>query len=508
MYKRQGKTPIKKKTSHWYLPLDKHEDWLKQWIVEDNKNYWKPNVYGQCKSWLDQGLKPRAITRDLDWGVPVPVKGGEGKVLYVWFDAPIGYISATKEWAKEHDKDWEPYWKSDDTKLLHFIGKDNIVFHCIIFPAILKAHGDYIIPDNVPANEFMNLEGQKISTSKNWAVWLHEYLEEFPDKQDVLRYALCANAPETKDNDFLWKDFQARNNNELAAILGNFVKRAVDFTTKNFDGKVPELGTLYDAEKDLIAKINEIPAKVERAIEEYKFREGQNLMMDLARAGNKYLADTEPWKAIKESKERAATIMNLAVQTVANLSILCKPFLPFTSSKIAEMIGVENLNWSDIGNTKLVDSGTELGKSVVLFSKIEDKEIEEQMAKLENSKDENSMSGKDEVKENPYIEFGDFLKVELKTGTILTASKLEKSKKLLLMEVDLGESNPRTILSGIAEHYTAEEVVGKRVSVVTNLAPRKMMGHESQGMILLAENDGKLVFVSPEKDIDNGSEIR
>ena len=503
-----GESPIKKQTSHWYLPLDKHESWLKEWIVEGNKDYWKPNVYGQCKSWLDLGLKPRAITRDLDWGVPVPLKNADGKVLYVWFDAPIGYISATKEWAAQNDKEWEPYWKDKDTKLLHFIGKDNIVFHCIIFPAILKSHGEFILPNNVPANEFMNLEGQKISTSRNWAVWLHEYLEDFPGKEDVLRYVLCANAPETKDNDFTWKDFQARNNNELAAILGNFVKRAVDFTTKNFGGEIPAASQHYDPELELIQKIKEAPTKIAEALENYKFREAQNAMIDLARSGNKYLADTEPWKVIKEDKARAGGIMNLALQTVANLAILSEPFLPNTSKALFQMVGLPIMTWDQAGFAELAKPGTALGESIVLFSKIEDEDIEAQVKKLENSKVENSMNNTQELKENPYIEFEDFMKVELKIGEILTAEKLEKSKKLLLMSVDVGEEKPRTILSGIAEHYSAEEVIGKQVSVVTNLAPRKMMGHVSQGMILLAEDDGKLVFVSPENSIGNGSQIR
>lgn len=503
-------TPIKKTTSHWYLPLDKHEEWLSKWIVDGQKDRWKSNVYGQCKSWLDQGLKPRAITRDLDWGVPVPLKNADGKVLYVWFDAPIGYISATKEWAQQQGKDWEPYWKSDDTRLLHFIGKDNIVFHCIIFPAILKAHGGYILPDNVPANEFMNLEGDKISTSRNWAVWLHEYLNDFKDKQDVLRYALTANAPETKDNDFTWKDFQARNNNELAAILGNFVKRALDFTLKNFDGKVPAKSVSYDPESELSNKIKEAPEKISASLEQFKFREALGYLMDLARAGNKFLADTEPWKVIKDNKERAASIMNYALQTVANLAILSEPFLPFTSQQLFEMLQMKPETWETAGQIELLPAGHVLGESKVLFNKIEDEEIEAQVNRLEASKLENSTASKEKMEDQPkYIQFDDFVKVELKVGTILTAEKMPKSKKLLVLTVDLGESQPRTILSGIAEHYTADEVVGKQVSVVANLAPRKMMGLESQGMILLAEDgEGKLVFAVPEKPINNGSEIR
>ena len=503
--------PKKKSTSHWSLPLDQHENWLSKWIVEGKKDSWKPNVYGQCKSWLDLGLKPRAITRDLDWGVPVPLKEGEGKVLYVWFDAPIGYISATKEWAAENGRDWKPYWQSEDTSLLHFIGKDNIVFHCVIFPALLKSHGDFILPENVPANEFMNLEGQKISTSRNWAVWLHEYLEDFPEKQDVLRYVLTANAPETKDNDFTWKDFQARNNNELAAIFGNFVKRAIDFTIKNFDGKVPAKGEAFDPENELVQKINQAPEKIAASLENFKFREAMNQLMDLARAGNKYLADTEPWKVIKENKGRAASIMNHALQTVANLAILSEPFLPFTSAKLFEMLQTDRMEWNEAGSTNLMNEGAELGKSVVLFSKIEDEEIEKQVEKLESTKQDNQVSAEEvkEEKEPEYINFEDFMKVELKIGTILTAEKMKKSKKLLLMSVDTGDAEPRTIMSGISEHYTPEEVVGKQVTVVTNLAPRKMMGHESQGMILLAEDkEGKLVFVSPEDAIANGSGVR
>ncbi|MDH5597774.1 MAG: methionine--tRNA ligase [Cyclobacteriaceae bacterium] len=504
-----GDAPILKNTKHWFIPLNEYEKWLTEWIIKGHKSDWKTNVYGQCKSWIDQGLNPRAVTRDLDWGVPVPLKEAEGKVLYVWFDAPIGYISATKEWAEANNKNWEDYWKAKDRSLIHFIGKDNIVFHCIIFPIMLKAHGEYILPENVPANEFLNLEGDKISTSRNWAVWLHEYLEEFPEKQDVLRYVLCANAPESKDNDFTWKDFQARNNNELAAILGNFVKRALDFTNKNFDGKVPERGELFDPEKEIIKKIEETPSLIAKAIETYKFREALALFIDLARAGNKYLAETEPWKLVKENKERAATVMNLAIQTVANLAILSEPFLPFTSKKVFSVLNLESKSWPESGTIQLVETGQILNTAEVLFSKIEDQDIQKQLDKLENTKTENSSKITTQaIPMKDEIVFDDFMKVDLRTGTIIGAEKVDKSKKLLKLEVDLGFEK-RTILSGISEHYSPEEVMGKQVSVVINLAPRKMMGFESKGMILLAENEeGKLVFVTPEKDIDNGSVIR
>ncbi len=498
-----GESPIRKETSHWYIPLDRYEDWLTKWIVEGHKDDWKVNVYGQCKSWIDQGLKPRAVTRDLDWGVKVPLEEAEGKVLYVWFDAPIGYISATKEWAEASGKDWEPYWKDENTRLLHFIGKDNIVFHCIIFPVMLKAHGGYILPENVPANEFMNLEGEKISTSRNWAVWLHEYLEEFPGKQDVLRYTLCANAPETKDNDFTWKDFQARNNNELGAILGNFVKRAIDFTTKNFEGKVPAQGMMKKPDLELEKIISEAPAKISQALEAYKFREALGLLIDVARSGNKFLADTEPWKVIKEDMDRAGHIMNLSIQCVANLAILADPFLPQSTEKMRQMIGQDELGWDEAGSLELVPEGRELGKSEVLFARIEDEDIEKQIEKL---KKEDVEEEKPELKDE--IVFDDFMKIEIRTGQILEAEKVEKSKKLIKITVDMGFEK-RTILSGIAEHFEPGDLPGKQVSVVVNLAPRKMMGIESQGMILLAEDDeGKLVFVTPESEIDNGSVIR
>jgi len=502
-----GEPPIKKETFHWYIPLDKYENWLNEWIVKGHKKDWKVNVYGQCKSWLDQGLQPRAVTRDLDWGVQVPHEEGKGKVLYVWFDAPIGYISATKEWAKQNGKSWEDYWKSEDTRLVHFIGKDNIVFHCIIFPVMQKAHGDYVFPENVPANEFMNLEGQKISTSRNWAVWLHEYLEEFPGKQDVLRYVLCANAPETKDNDFTWSDFQARNNNELAAILGNFVKRALDFTRKNFDEQAPALGDVFDAEKELVEKLKKAPHEIGKSLESYRFREALALMMDVARAGNKYLADTEPWKVIKENKERAGTIMNLALQTVANLSILCRPFLPITAKKIANGLNIDQLSWMDAGRTDLVIAGQKIDDCGVLFSKIEDSEVQKQVEKLQSTAPSNEEKPEDHPQMKELIEFDDFMKLDVRTGKILEARAVPKSNKLLELKIDIGLET-RTILSGIAKHYSPEEVIGKTVSVVINLAPRKMMGIESQGMVLMAEKDEKLTFIVPEKEIGDGSAIR
>jgi len=504
-----GDQPVKKKTSHWYIPLNEYEDWLKEWIIEGHKKDWKVNVYGQCKSWIDQGLQPRAVTRDLDWGVEVPLEEAKGKVLYVWFDAPIGYISATKDWATEQGKDWEKYWKSEDTKLVHFIGKDNIVFHCIIFPAMLKAHGDYVLPENVPANEFMNLEGEKISTSRNWAVWLHEYLEEFPDQQDVLRYTICANAPETKDNDFTWKDFQARNNSELAAILGNFIKRAVDFTIKNFDGQVPEKGEYFDPEKELEQRVKDAPGKIGMALESYKFREALTLLMEVARAGNKYLADTEPWKVIKEDKARAGAIMNMALQTVANIVILAEPFLPFTVKRIREMLNVEPLTWPHAGNLELLTTGHQLGESGVLFKQIEDESIALQVKKLEDTKAENRADDGQESYEpiKGEINFDDFLKLDIRVGEIINAEKMPKSKKLLKLLIDIG-SEKRTVLSGIAEHYSPEEIIGQQVSVIVNLAPRKMMGIESQGMVLMGEDHKNIRFLKPDVKIKNGSIVR
>lgn len=504
-----GSVPVMKETKHWYLPLQNYEKWLNQWIVDGHKNDWKSNVWGQCKSWIDGGLQPRAMTRDLDWGIKVPVEGADGKVLYVWFDAPIGYISATREWAEEKGIDWEPYWKDKDTKLVHFIGKDNIVFHCIIFPAILKAHGDYILPDNVPANEFLNLESDKISTSRNWAVWLHEYLDELPGKQDVLRYALCANAPETKDNDFTWKDFQARNNSELVAILGNFVNRAVVLTHKYFEGKVPERGELFDIDSEALNALGQVPKKVGDSIERYRFREALAEMMDLARIGNKYLADTEPWKLIKTDEARVKTILNIALQLVANLSIVAEPFIPFSTDKLRDFLNLGELDWSSAGSDELLPAGHELKQAQLLFEKIEDSTIEQQIQKLENTKKQNEMENKEVVvapmKEN--IVFDDFMKLDLRIGTILEAKKVEKSNKLLQFLVDTGVDK-RTILSGIAKHYSPEEMVGKQVTIVANLAPRPMMGTVSEGMILMAEDaEGNLRLIQPNENVNPGSTV-
>ena len=504
-----GNAPVMKETKHWYLPLQDYEEWLKKWIVDGHKKDWKPNVWGQCKSWIDGGLQPRAMTRDLDWGIKVPIEGADGKVLYVWFDAPIGYVSATREWAESQEKDWEPYWKSDDTKLVHFIGKDNIVLHCIIFPAILKAMGDYILPDNVPANEFLNLEGDKISTSRNWAVWLHEYLTDLPEKQDVLRYALCSNAPESKDNDFTWKDFQARNNNELVAILGNFVNRAVVLTHKYFEGKVPERAEIFDIDKDVLDQLGQVSKKVGESIERYRFREGLAEMMELARMGNKYLADTEPWKLIKTDPARVGTILNIALQLVANLSIVAEPFIPFSAEKLRKLLNLEQLDWSHAGNDELLEVGQQLEKATLLFEKIEDKMIEEQVAKLEHTKKQNEMENQEIVlaplKED--IVFDDFMKLDLRVGTIIEAKKVEKSNKLLQFLVDTGVDK-RTILSGIAKQYDPEEMIGKQVTIIANLAPRKMMGVESQGMILMAEDaQGNLRLIQPNEKVNPGSVI-
>lgn len=502
-----GEVPVKKETKHWYLPLDKYENWLKQWIVEDHKE-WKPNVYGQCKSWIDQGLKPRAVTRDLDWGVPVPLEDAKGKVLYVWFDAPIGYISATKEWAKNTGNKWEDYWQKDDTKLVHFIGKDNIVFHCIIFPGMLKAHGDYILPDNVPANEFLNLEGEKISTSRNWAVWLHEYLEEFPEKQDALRYTLCVNAPETKDNDFTWKDFQARNNNELVAIYGNFINRAVVLTHKYYEGKIPELGELYGPDLDLIEAIHSTPKKVSESIENYRFREALNHLIDLARAGNKYLADTEPWHLIKTDEGRVKTILNLSLQVAANLSILASPFLPFSSKELSEILNYNSIKWNDAGSERILKTGHQIEKAKLLFQKIEDEAIDTQINKLKSTAAKNIQEKATEpVNISKEITFDDFTKLDIRVGTIKEAEKVEKADKLLKLLVDLG-TEERVVVSGIAQSYAAQDVIGQQVSLLTNLAPRKIRGILSQGMILMAEDEsGKLSFVAPDRTIANGGSI-
>ncbi|MBW8242976.1 methionine--tRNA ligase [Muricauda oceani] len=510
-----GTVPSLKKTKHWFLPLDRYEGFLKKWILEEHKSDWKPNVYGQCKSWIDEGLKPRAVTRDLDWGIPVPVEGGEGKVLYVWFDAPIGYISSTKEWAEREGKDWEPYWKDKDTKLVHFIGKDNIVFHCIIFPSMLEANGDYILPDNVPANEFLNLEGNKLSTSKNWAVWLHEYLEEFPDMQDVLRYALTANAPETKDNDFTWKDFQARNNNELVAIFGNFVNRVTVLTHKYYGGEVPTPGELTTVDKEALQALKEFPETLSNSLERYRFREASQQLMNLARLGNKYLADQEPWKLIKTDEERVKTIMYVALQIATGLAVLSEPFLPFTSEKLKGILNVisngggKSIEWDGVGSKEtLLTAGHTINKSELLFRKIEDKEIDQQLDKLEATKKANAQMDKEATPLKDTITFDDFAKLDLRVGTIIEAEKMPKANKLLVLKVDMG-LDTRTIVSGIANSFKPEEIVGKKVTVVANLAPRKLRGVESQGMILMTENkNGKLVFVNPdEQDVTNGETI-
>jgi methionyl-tRNA synthetase len=505
-----GAIPTLKETKHWFLPLDRYEDFLKNWILEGHKSDWKTNVYGQCKSWIDDGLKPRAVTRDLDWGIPVPVEGAEGKVLYVWFDAPIGYVSSTKEWAAREGKDWEPYWKDENTKLVHFIGKDNIVFHCIIFPSILKAQGDYILPDNVPANEFLNLEGNKISTSKNWAVWLHEYLIDFPDMQDVLRYTLTANAPETKDNDFTWKDFQARNNNELVAVFGNFINRVVVLTHKYYDGQVPSPSAFSKIDLETLAEVKKYPEIISSSIERYRFREAGQELMNLARLGNKYLADEEPWKVIKQDEERVKTIMFVALQISAALAILSEPFLPFTSAKLKAILKSENKNTWDNVVTKdiLISEGHQIGEAELLFSKVEDETIQTQLTKLEATKKENQNANKQVMPQKDTITFDDFSKLDIRVGTILEAEKMPKANKLLVLKVDTG-LDVRTIVSGIAESFSPEEIIGKKVSVLINLAPRALRGVESEGMILMTENaDGKLVFVNPGADgVVNGATI-
>ncbi|PVX50728.1 methionyl-tRNA synthetase [Balneicella halophila] len=497
-----GNTPVMKETKHWYLPLDKYEDYLRNWILEEHKE-WRANVYGQCKSWLDSGLHPRAVTRDLDWGVPVPVKGGEGKVLYVWFDAPIGYISATKELTP----DWEKYWKQEDTRLIHFIGKDNIVFHCIVFPAMLKAEGSYILPDNVPSNEFLNLEGDKISTSRNWAVWLHEYLKEFPNQQDTLRYVLTANAPETKDNDFTWKDFQARNNNELVAVLGNFVNRALVLTQKYFDGKVPELGELTERDKEVLAELPVLIDETTNKLENFHFRDGLKAMMSIGRLGNKYLAETEPWKLWKTEPERVATILNLSLQIVGALSMITEPFIPFSAKKLRKMLQVDIIKWQDIKEFKL-EAGHQIGKPSLLFEKIENEAVQQQVDKLLKTKQDNEEEQTQSfapIKEE--IDFETFTKLDMRVGTIKTAERVPKTDKLLKMTIDIG-SEERTVVSGIAKDYEPEKVIGTQVTLLTNLAPRKIRGILSQGMILMAENtDGKLAFISPDKTVDSGSGI-
>ncbi len=505
-----GNVPSLKETKHWYLPLNEYQDWLNDWILKGHKADWKANVLGQVKSWVDDGLKPRAVTRDLDWGIQVPVPGAEGKVLYVWFDAPIGYISSTKEWASRVGKDWEPYWKDKDTNLVHFIGKDNIVFHCIIFPAMLKAQGSYILPENVPANEFLNLEGNKISTSKNWAVWLHEYLQDFPDKQDVLRYALTANAPETKDNDFTWKDFQARNNNELVAIFGNFINRVVVLTNKYYEGIVPEAKDLTALDQQTLDQLANFPEIISNSINRYRFREALSELMNLARLGNKYLADEEPWKQIKTNPERVKTIMNVALQIAGGLSILCEPFLPFTSKKLKTILAIEkmdSLEWqSVIDRQTLLSSGHQINKAELLFAKIEDKEIQKQIDKLEATKQSNAEEVLEPQKET--IEFEDFTKLDIRIGTILEAEKIPKTKKLLKLKVDVG-IDIRTIVSGIAESFKPEDIIGQKVSVLVNLTPRNLRGVESQGMILMSDTpEGKLCFIEPDKNsVANGEKV-
>jgi len=496
-----GSNPVLKETKHWYLPLDRYEPWLREWILEEHRE-WKPNVYGQCKSWIDQGLQPRAVSRDLDWGVPVPVEGAEGKVLYVWFDAPIGYISATKELTPE----WEKYWKDEETRMIHFIGKDNIVFHCIIFPTMLKTEGSYILPDNVPANEFLNLENDKISTSRNWAVWLHEYLEDFPGKQDVLRYVICANAPENKDNDFTWKDFQNRNNNELVAILGNFVNRAIVLTHKYFNGVVPEAHALLESDREVLEEIGAIGKAVEQSLEQFRFREAVKTAMDLARLGNKYLAETEPWKAIRTDEDRVKTILNIALQITANLTLLLEPFLPFSMEKLRGFIRFDERSWDLIGTHDLLKHGHELAEASLLFDKIEDDQIQAQLDKLMRTKRvEKAEPPSAPLKEE--VTFDDFTRMDLRVGTILEAERVARTKKLIRMVVDLGFES-RTIVSGIAEYYDASTLAGKRVTVLANLSPRKIKGIESKGMVLLSENpDGSLHFVEPAGEAVNGSEI-
>ena len=498
-----GNKPVLKETLHWYLPLDKYEPWLRKWILEDHSE-WKTNVYGQCKSWLDQGLQPRAVSRDLDWGIPVPVEGAEGKVLYVWFDAPIGYISATKELTP----DWEKYWKDKDTRLVHFIGKDNIVFHCIIFPAMLNAEGSFILPDNVPANEFLNLENDKISTSRNWAVWLHEYLEDFPGKQDVLRYALCANAPETKDNDFTWKDFQARNNNELVAILGNFVNRTLVLTNNYYGGEVPRRGETDQNDQHTLKEIGRLKETIETSLEAFRFREALKEAMNLARLGNKYLADAEPWKVVKTDPERVKTIMNISLQITANLTIVFEPFLPFSMEKLRGWINLSGMNWNNAGNSDLLAAGHLTNKPELLFDKIEDQEIRNQIEKLMSTKKSNEAAAAKIVPAKALVIFDDFARMDIRTATILEAEKVPKTTKLLKLTIDTG-LDIRTIVSGIAEYYEPEEIIGKQISIIANLVPRKIKGIESQGMILMAEDkDGKLVMVAPSDKISNGSTIK
>ena len=511
-----GSKPTLKATKHWFLPLNRYQEFLEKWILEGHKNDWKPNVYGQVKSWLDDELKPRAVTRDLDWGIPVPVEGAEGKVLYVWFDAPIGYISSTKEWAERVGKDWHPFWQDKDTELVHFIGKDNIVFHCIIFPAMLKAEGSYILPTNVPANEFLNLEGNKLSTSKNWAVWLHEYLQDFPNQQDVLRYALTANAPETKDNDFTWKDFQARNNNELVAIFGNFINRVAVLTQKYYEGEVPAAGTLNATDSETLQQLSELTQKIEQSLERYRFREAQQELMNIARLGNKYLADEEPWKLIKTDAERVKTVMYVALQVATALAITSEPFLPFTSEKLKNILQLGTTAWEQVKQnpTALLPTGHKIGVATLLFEKIEDAAIAKQLERLEKTKQANQQEAQAAAEvtvapQKELISYDDFAKMDIRIGTILSAEKMPKADKLLILKVDTG-IDQRTIVSGIAQSFNPEEIIGKRVTVLANLAPRKLRGVESQGMILMVENaEGKYRFIAPDgEEIANGAEVK
>ncbi|MFH0865182.1 MAG: methionine--tRNA ligase [Bacteroidota bacterium] len=534
-----GNIPVLKETKHWYLPLDKYEPWLRKWILQEHKE-WKVNVYGQCKSWLDHGLQPRAVTRDLDWGVKVPLKEAEGKVLYVWFDAPIGYISATKEWAEKKNSEfslayrqagilnselskqqttnskqqttneinWQLYWKDKDTKLVHFIGKDNIVFHCIVFPAMLHAEGSYLVPDNVPANEFLNLEGDKISTSRNWAVWLHEYLKEFQGKQDVLRYVLCSNAPETKDNDFTWRDFQLKNNSELVAILGNFVNRTMVLTHKFFNGEIPAISAVTNFDRETLEELSKFPEKISASLENYHFREALAEMMNIARMGNKYLADSEPWKIFDKDPERVKTILNISIQICANLSIMMEPFLPFTADKLGNMLNFQQLKWTDAGKGDLMKAGFRIGKAELLFEKIEDEAISAQVKKLQDTKIANEVKEKPMIPAKPDISYEDFSKLDIRTGTVIAAEKVAKTQKLLKLTIDTG-IDKRTVVSGIAEYYEPEKIVGQKVAILVNLQTKEIKSIKSQGMILMAENvNGELCFVMPTKDFENGSTIK
>ena len=502
-----GNTPVLKETKNWYLPLNEYENFLNEWIIKGHQDDWKPNVYGQVKSWLNDGLKPRAMTRDLNWGVPVPLPNAEGKVLYVWFDAPIGYISFTQEWAEKNGKNWKDFWQNEETDLIHFIGKDNIVFHCIIFPSMMKAHGDYIMPKNVPAFEFLNLENDKISTSRNWAVWAHEYVEDFPDQQDALRYALLSSAPETKDNNFTWKDFQTKNNSELVGIFGNFINRVTVLTQKYYNGIVPQPNEFEQVDKDLYHEMQQIPEKIGKNLDEFRFRDALTEMMNLARLGNKYLADEEPWKVIKDNPERVKTQMFCALQVAGALAYLCEPFLPFTSKKMKSGLNLENKNWYEVLNTPPIPTGHQINEMPLLFSKIEDDVIEAQIKKLENTKINNQKTNPNANPMKEQISFDDFTKIDLRTATILEAEKVEKADKLLKLKVDTGV-DVRTVVSGIAESFSPEEIIGKQVMILLNLAPRKIRGIESQGMLLLTTKpDGKLSFVTPDEKVENGIEI-